>query len=84
MTETEYKAYQLYLKSIKVMLKAGKNITRKVSAEEYLSNEENNKDIEAGLDDIKAGRITYINPENIWENTSSQNAGLERLIRRIE
>ncbi len=78
MTETEYKAYQLYLKSIKVMLKAGKNITRKVSAEEYLSNEENNKDIEAGLDDIKAGRITYINPENIWENTSSQNAGLER------
>jgi PHD/YefM family antitoxin component YafN of YafNO toxin-antitoxin module len=36
--------------------------------DEYLSNPENIKEIEAGLEDIKAGRITYIDPENLWEN----------------
>ena len=68
MTEAEYKAYQLYLKSIKVLLKEGKNISRKTSLDEYLANSENSKEIEAGLQDVKAGRITYIDPENIWEN----------------
>lgn len=68
MTEAEYKAYQLYLKSIKVLLKEGKNVSRKTSLVEYLANSENSKEIEAGLQDVKAGRITYIDPENIWEN----------------
>ncbi|MDO8952509.1 MAG: hypothetical protein Q7U86_07780 [Draconibacterium sp.] len=68
MTEVEYKAYQLYMKSIKVMLKEGKNISRKSSLDEYLADSENSKELEAGLEDVKAGRITYIDPENLWEN----------------
>lgn len=68
MTEVEYKAYQLYLKSIKVMLKEGKNVSRKSSLGEYLADAEYSKELEAGLEDVKTGRITYIDPENIWEN----------------
>ena len=68
MTEMEYKAYQLYLKSIKVMLKAGKIVSQKSSLDEYLDNSENSSELEAGLEDVKAGRITYIDPENIWES----------------
>jgi bacterioferritin (cytochrome b1) len=68
MTEVEYKAYQLYMKSIKVMLKEGKTVSRKSSLDEYLADSENSKELEAGLEDVKAGRITYIDPENIWEN----------------
>jgi hypothetical protein len=68
MTEMEYKAYQLYLKSIKVMLKSGMIVSQKSSIEEYMRNSENSKEFEAGVEDIKAGRITYIDPENIWES----------------
>ena len=68
MTEIEYKAYQLYLKSIKVMLEAGKNASKKSSLGEYLANSENTKELDAGMEDVKAGRITYIDPENLWEN----------------
>jgi len=68
MTNTEYEAYQLYLKSIEIMRKTKKSEGRKSSLDEYLSNPENIKEIEAGLEDIKAGRITYVDPENLWEN----------------
>ena len=68
MSEVEYKAYQLYLESIKVMLKAGKKVSQKSSLAEYLANAENSKELEAGMEDVKAGRITYIDPENLWEN----------------
>jgi len=68
MTEMEYKAYQLYLKSIKVMLKAGKIVSQKSSLDEYLANPENSNEFEAGLKDVNAGRITYIDPEKIWES----------------
>jgi len=68
MTEMEYKAYQLYLKSIKVMLKSGNISPHKSSLDEYLNNSENCEELEAGLKDVKAGRITYIDPENIWKN----------------
>ena len=67
MTEMEYKAYQLYLKSIKVMLKSG-IVSQKSSFDEYMRNSENSKEFEAGVEDVKAGRITYIDPENIWES----------------
>jgi len=68
MTESEYKAYQLYLKSIKVMLSTEKNVCRNTSLDEYLADSENSKELEAGLEDIKAGRFTFIDPENIWES----------------
>ena len=68
MTEVEYKAYLLYLKSIKIMLKAEKGVSRKSSLDKYLAEPENRREIEAGLEDIKAGRVTYIDPENIWES----------------
>lgn len=68
MSETEYKAYQLYLESIKVMLNARKKVPQKSSLAEYLANAENIKELEAGMEDVKAGRITYIDPENLWGN----------------
>ena len=68
MTKTEYEAYQLYLKSIELMQKVRKKSYQNSSLEEYLANPENRKEIEAGLDDIKAGRITWIDPENLWAN----------------
>jgi PHD/YefM family antitoxin component YafN of YafNO toxin-antitoxin module len=68
MTETEYEAYQLYLKSIELMQTVRKRSNQNSSLEEYLANPENRKEIEAGLDDIKEGRITWIDPENLWAN----------------
>ncbi len=68
MSEVEYKAYQLYLESIKVMLNAGKKVSQKSSLAEYLADAENSKELEAGMEDVKAGRITYIDPKNLWEN----------------
>ncbi len=68
MTKTEYEAYQLYLKSIELMQKVREKRYQNSSLEEYLANPENRKEIEAGLDDIKAGRITWIDPENLWAN----------------
>jgi hypothetical protein len=68
MSDAEYKAYQLYLESIKVMLNAGKKVSKKSSLAEYLANAENSKELEAGMEDVKAGRITYIDPKNLWED----------------
>lgn len=68
MTKTEYEAYQLYLKSIELMQKVREKSYQNSSLEEYLANPENRNEIEAGLDDIKAGRITWIDPENLWAN----------------
>jgi hypothetical protein len=68
MTKTEYEAYQLYLKSIELMQTVRKRSYQNSSLEEYLANPENIKEIEAGLDDIKAGRIIWIDPENLWAN----------------
>jgi PHD/YefM family antitoxin component YafN of YafNO toxin-antitoxin module len=67
MTNSEYKAYLLYLKSIEIMQEA-KDKRRKSALDEYLSDPENIKEIEAGLEDIKAGRITFIDPDNLWED----------------
>lgn len=68
MTEMEYKAYLLYLKSIEIMRGAEKGSGGQESIESYLANVENIQEIEVGLEDIKAGRITYIDPKNIWES----------------
>jgi len=70
MSDQEYKAYLLYLKSIEIMLNAEKDQSNGFSLDKYLSDPENIKDIDAGIEDIKAGRITYIDPENIWESIS--------------
>lgn len=68
MTNAEYEAYKLYLKSIEMMQQAGKNESKKSSLDEYMANPDNIREIEAGLEDIKAGRITFIDPDNIWAN----------------
>ncbi len=68
MTENEYKAYQLYLKSIKVMLKPGKKSTQYMSLEDYLSDPKIIQDLEEGIHDVNEGNITYITPDNIWES----------------
>jgi hypothetical protein len=66
MTDIEYKAYLLYLKSIEIMLEVDMGISDDTSIEEYMADPENRKEFETGMEDIKAGRITYIDPENIW------------------
>lgn len=66
MTEEEYQAYLLYLKSIKLMLKAKKGLSSDTLY--YLTDPENRKEFESGIADIEAGRITFIDPDNIWEN----------------
>ena len=38
-----------------------------LSVEEAEKQLENSSVIEAGLEDVKAGRITFIDPKNIWE-----------------
>ena len=66
MTRVEYKAYRLYLKGIKVILKSGKNLSRKVSLDRYPAIPENKEELDNGLNKINAGRITYFDPEKLW------------------
>ena len=68
MTKAEYEAYLLYLKSVDVMRNAKKGVSQKFLLDEYLSDPVNVKEIEAGLEDIKAGRISYVDPDNLWES----------------
>ena len=68
MTEAEYKAYQLYLKSVKVMLQSKKKISKKSSTDDYLANPGNIDALERGLRDVQEGKITYINPHNLWDD----------------
>ncbi len=68
MTETEYDAYQLYLKSIAIILESEKKTKAKNSLDEYLANTANINEIKAGFEDIKAGRISFVNPFDLWES----------------
>lgn len=68
MTETEYKAYLLYLKSIEIMKNAKISEANEQSLAAYFSNPEIRREIEAGIEDIESGRITYVDPDNIWES----------------
>lgn len=68
MTKAEYEAYLLYLRSIEVMRNAKKGESENSLLDEYLSDPVNVKEIEAGLEDIKAGRISYVDPDNLWES----------------
>ena len=68
MTKAEYEAYLLYLKSIDMMRNARKGESENSLLDEYLSDPVNVKEIEAGLEDIKAGRISYVDPDNLWES----------------
>jgi hypothetical protein len=68
MTEAEHKAWQLYLKSVKVMLESQKKLSKKSSTDYYLANPENIDALEKGLRDVEEGRITYINPHKVWDD----------------
>jgi len=68
MTKAEYEAYLLYLKSIDMMRNARKGESENSLLDEYLSDPVNVKEIETGLEDIKAGRISFIDPDNLWES----------------
>lgn len=68
MTEVEYEAYLLYLKSVEIMSNTQKGVSLNASFDKYLSDSANRNELEAGLEDIKAGRITYVDPENLWES----------------
>lgn len=66
MTEAEYKAYQLYLKSVEMMKSAKKNHLS--SLEVYLSNPGNKKAIEQGIAEMEDGKTITIDPADIWAN----------------
>jgi len=66
MTETEYKAYQLYLKSVKVMVESKRKNSKKSSVADYLADPDNIDALERGLRDVEEGKISYINPHDIW------------------
>lgn len=68
MTEIEYKAYLLYLKSIEIMQNAGEEMADQQDIKHCFSDDKSKKEFEQGLEDFKAGRITYIDPENIWQS----------------
>jgi hypothetical protein len=51
-----------------MMRNTEKDVSRKVSIDQYFAEPENSKEFEIGLEDIKAGRITYVDPENLWES----------------
>lgn len=68
MTKAEYEAYLLYLKSVDMMRSAPKGESGNHLLDEYLSDPVNVKEIKAGLEDIKAGRISYVDPDNLWES----------------
>lgn len=68
MTETEYKAYLMYLKSIEIMQNAVKEKSGQQDIEHHFSDDKSKREFELGLEDLKAGRISYVDPENIWES----------------
>jgi hypothetical protein len=68
MTETEYKAYLLYLKSIEIMKNANISEANEQSLVAYFSDPEIQKEIESGIEDMNAGRVNYIDPGNLWES----------------
>jgi hypothetical protein len=68
MTETEYKAYLLYLKSIEIMKNVKISEANEQSLAAYFSDPEIQKEIDSGIKDIDAGRLNYIDPGNIWES----------------
>jgi len=68
MTEAEYKAYLLYLKSIEIMQKAGENAADSITMKKYLEEKRNYKELETALDEVKEGKITYVDPEKLWES----------------
>lgn len=68
MTEAEYKAYLLWLKSIEIMTGDENDSSLGSSLEKYLEDPENKREFEAGIEDVKAGRVTFIDPDNLWES----------------
>jgi hypothetical protein len=68
MTEMEYKAYLLFLKSIEIMQNTEQEKVNQPAIEHHFSDEKIRKEFEMGLEDVEAGRITFIDPENIWQS----------------
>lgn len=67
MNENEYKAYLLFRKSVKIMSET-KGIAEDETIRNYLDDPDYLNELLAGIEDVKAGRITIIDPEQPWEN----------------
>jgi hypothetical protein len=50
------------------MLESEKKLSKKSSRVDYLANPENIDALERGLRDVQEGKITYINPHNLWND----------------
>jgi hypothetical protein len=67
MNDNEYKAYLLFLKSAKLMAEIQDKDDDK-AIREYLDKPVYLNELIAGIEDAKAGRITSIDPDHLWES----------------
>jgi hypothetical protein len=68
MTEAEYKAYLLYLKSIEVMQEAGEKASGSTSMKDYAESRELYKELEMAVEEVMEGKITYVDPGHLWKS----------------
>ena len=54
------------MKSVKVMLQSKRKNSKKSSLGEYLADPDNIDALENGLRDVEEGKISYINPHDVW------------------
>jgi len=67
MNDNEYKAYQLFLRSVKLMAEIkGKDDDK--TNRDYVDKPDYLSELIAGIEDAKAGRITTIDPDHLWQN----------------
>jgi len=68
MTDAEYRAYLLYLKSIEVIQEAGEKASGSAAMKKYLENRELYKELEIAVEEVMEGKITYVDPEQLWKS----------------
>lgn len=71
MTEAEHKAYLLYLKSIEIMQIAGEKASESDSLKQLQSEKVFYQDLKAAISEVNEGKVTYIDPDNLWESINS-------------
>ena len=52
--------------SVKVMVESKRKNSKKSSVADYLADPDNIEALERGLRDVEEGKISYINPHDIW------------------
>ena len=68
MTEAEYTAYLLYLKSIEVIQEAGVKASDSAAMRDYIQSRKQYKELDTAIEEVKEGKVTYIDPSHLWES----------------